>query len=95
MGVAQYGEIAELLIERGSDPETPVAVIERGTTDSQRVISTVLRKLADAARDLDITPPALLLVGETTKFAERYAWFAPESHVLYKDNGSERLAQVS
>jgi uroporphyrin-III C-methyltransferase/precorrin-2 dehydrogenase/sirohydrochlorin ferrochelatase len=95
MGVAQYGEIAGQLIDIGSDPETPVAVIERGTTESQRVISTVLRKLPDAARDLEIAPPALLLVGKTTKLAERYAWFAPESLVLYKDETTERLAQIS
>jgi siroheme synthase len=95
MGVAQYGEIAGQLIDIGSDPETPVAVIERGTTESQRVISTVLRKLPDAARDLEIAPPALLLVGETTKLAERYAWFAPESLVLYKDEATERLAKIS
>ncbi|MFL2546862.1 MAG: siroheme synthase CysG [Candidatus Rariloculaceae bacterium] len=95
MGVAQYDRIAEQLIDNGSDPDTPVAVIESGTTKAQRVISTVLSELPDAARDLEITPPALLLVGETTKLAERYAWFAPEALVLYKNKTNKRLAQVS
>ncbi len=95
MGVAQYGEIAAQLIDNGTDPETPVAVIERGTTPRQRVISTRLGKLAEAAAKLEIRPPALILIGETTRFAERYAWFAPESLVLYKDSDNERLEQVS
>ncbi len=95
MGVAQYGEIAARLIANGSDPATPVAVIERGTTQRQRVLSTILGKLAEAALELDVRPPALLLIGETTKFAERYAWFAPESLVRYKDSGSANRTQVS
>ncbi len=97
MGVAQYGEIAAQLIENGTDPATPVAVIEHGTTQTQRVISTVLGKLPEAAPKLEIDPPALLLVGETTKFAERYAWFATEGLVVYKGSGTEQepLARVS
>ena len=89
MGVAQYGEIAEQLLNNGTCPETPVAVIEHGTTKKQRVISTVLGKLSEAASKLEIKSPALLLVGETTKFAERYAWFATESLVVYKGSGSK------
>ncbi len=95
MGVAQYGEIATQLIDNGSDPETPVAVVEHGTMQTQRVISTVLGKLAEAAATLEIKAPALLLVGETTRFAERYAWFAPESLVVYKGSGHEPLVRVS
>ena len=94
MGVAQYGEIAERLMDQGTDPATPVAVIERGTTDTQRVISTVLGELREAALELDIKPPALLLIGETTELAERYAWFAPENVVLYKNTATGRLARV-
>jgi len=95
MGVAQYGEIAERLMDHGTDPATPVAVIERGTTDSQRVISTVLGELPEAALELEIEPPALLLIGETTELTERYAWFAPENVVLYKSRTTGRLARVS
>ena len=95
MGVAQYGEIAERLMDNGTDPEMPVAVVERGTTDSQRVISTVLGKLHEAALELKAKPPALLLIGETTQLAQRYAWFAPESVVSYKNSSDDRLARVS
>ncbi|MGI9260376.1 MAG: siroheme synthase CysG, partial [Gammaproteobacteria bacterium] len=95
MGVAQYGAIADRLIASGTDPKTSVAVIEKGTTEKQRVISTVLDKLADAALDEDVRPPALLLIGETTSLATRYSWFAPESLVRYKNNGESGLARVS
>ena len=77
MGVAQYAEIAAALMQQGHDPETPVAVVENGTTDRQRVVRTLLGSLGEAQSALDIRPPALLIVGETTRFAERYSWFEP------------------
>jgi uroporphyrin-III C-methyltransferase/precorrin-2 dehydrogenase/sirohydrochlorin ferrochelatase len=85
MGVAQYGEISETLIAGGHDPATPAAIIESGTTEKQRVIRTSLRSLAAAPEALGIEPPALLLVGETTRFAERYSWFAPGRIEHYED----------
>ena len=54
MGVAQYSEIGAALIAHGHDRDTPVAVVENGTTERQRVIRTVLGKLgagAGGARD--------------------------------------------
>jgi siroheme synthase len=77
MGVAQYGEIADALLAKGYPRETPVAVVESGTTDRQRVIRTELGSLTAAQAALQVTPPALLIVGETTRYAERFSWFAP------------------
>jgi uroporphyrin-III C-methyltransferase / precorrin-2 dehydrogenase / sirohydrochlorin ferrochelatase len=77
MGVAQYGEIAAALLAKGHARDTPVAVVESGTTERQRVVRTVLGDLAAAQTALEIHPPALLIVGETTRYADRYSWFAP------------------
>ena len=38
MGVAQYGELGDALIASGYDRSTPVAVVENGTTERQRVV---------------------------------------------------------
>ncbi|HLF12551.1 MAG TPA: siroheme synthase CysG [Gammaproteobacteria bacterium] len=95
MGVAQYAEISAELIGYGHDPRTPVAIVESGTTDGQRVIRTVLGSLARAQAALDIRPPALLLVGETTRFAERYSWFAPGRLEKFEDESERTLARVS
>jgi uroporphyrin-III C-methyltransferase/precorrin-2 dehydrogenase/sirohydrochlorin ferrochelatase len=77
MGVAQYAEISAALLANGYAGETPVAVVESGTTDRQRVIRTTLADLPAAQVARKIEPPALLIVGETTRYAERYSWFAP------------------
>jgi uroporphyrin-III C-methyltransferase/precorrin-2 dehydrogenase/sirohydrochlorin ferrochelatase len=90
MGVAQYGAIAGALIAKGYSHETPVAVVESGTTDRQRVVRTVLGQLAAAQAALAIQPPALLIVGETTRYAERYSWFAPSKVERFGDERSAR-----
>jgi len=95
MGVAQYPEIAADLIRLGHDPDTPATVVEKGTTDSQRVIRTVLRLLPSAAEHLSISPPALLVVGETARFAERFAWFAPSTLEIYDDRTARTVSRVS
>jgi uroporphyrin-III C-methyltransferase / precorrin-2 dehydrogenase / sirohydrochlorin ferrochelatase len=95
MGVAQYAEISAALISHGHSPDTPVAVVENGTTERQRVIRTVLGKLAHAQAELQIAPPALLIVGETTRFAERYSWFAPSKVEIFGDESARARARVS
>jgi uroporphyrin-III C-methyltransferase/precorrin-2 dehydrogenase/sirohydrochlorin ferrochelatase len=95
MGVAQYAELGAALIAGGHDPGTPVAVVENGTTERQRVIRTVLGSLADAAVELEISPPALLIVGETARFAERYSWFEPSTVEVFDDESARARARVS
>jgi uroporphyrin-III C-methyltransferase/precorrin-2 dehydrogenase/sirohydrochlorin ferrochelatase len=95
MGVAQYGEIAAALIGKGYAPETPVAVVESGTTDRQRVVRTVLGSLGAAQVARQIEPPALLIVGETTRYAERYSWFAPSKVEHFADDSVAASARVS
>ena len=79
MGVAQYAAIAAALIANGYSRETSVAVVESGTTDRQRVVRTTLADLPAAQVARKIEAPALLIVGDTTRYAERYSWFAPST----------------
>jgi uroporphyrin-III C-methyltransferase/precorrin-2 dehydrogenase/sirohydrochlorin ferrochelatase len=90
MGVARYPQIAEALLAAGNSPSLSIAIVERGTLPEQRVITTALGDLTEAATELDIQSPALLLVGKTTGLAEQYGWFAPERHVAYKGARSQR-----
>jgi uroporphyrin-III C-methyltransferase/precorrin-2 dehydrogenase/sirohydrochlorin ferrochelatase len=95
MGVAQYAELAAALIAKGYASDTPVAVVESGTTDRQRVVRTVLGQLAAAQAALEIEPPALLIVGETTRYAERYSWFAPSTILHFGNDSAEARADVT
>ena len=59
MGMTTRAAVAAALIAGGRAPETPAAVIERGTTPSQRVARTTLAGLAD----VDLGSPAVIVVG--------------------------------
>ena len=83
MGVAKYAILARRLIARGYRRRTPVAVVERGTAEDQRVICTVLEKLGDASETHAVESPALLFVGETSQFAKDHGWFAPDRLIIY------------
>jgi uroporphyrin-III C-methyltransferase len=69
MAHAHLGEIAARLIEQGRDPETPAAVVSRGSTSSQRTATAPLREVAEEARDLP--GPALVVIGEVVRLASR------------------------
>jgi uroporphyrin-III C-methyltransferase/precorrin-2 dehydrogenase/sirohydrochlorin ferrochelatase len=79
MAISNFGAIAEKLIELGHPRDLPLAVIENGTTERQRVISSTLEKLPAMAAEHKIQSPALLLIGQTVRYAERYAWFDPRA----------------
>jgi uroporphyrinogen III methyltransferase/synthase len=59
MGMMTRAEIADALRRGGKAPDTPAAVIERGTTPDQRVVRTTLDRLAD----VELGSPAVIVVG--------------------------------
>ena len=68
MGMGALASIAERLVAGGRDPETPVAVIHRGATAHQHVVTGTLRDIAGRAAALGA--PAVIVVGEVARFAE-------------------------
>lgn len=63
MGVGKVAEITKKLIENGKDPETPVAIIEKGFSEDQRVLITKLRELADTVERERVENPAVIVIG--------------------------------
>jgi uroporphyrinogen III methyltransferase/synthase len=75
MGVKNLAENCRQLIQAGRDPETPAAVIEKGTTLAQRTVVGTLATIAARARDAGIKPPAVLVVGGVVNLAETLRWW--------------------
>lgn len=76
MGLGTLPVIASQLVRNGRAAETPVAVIERGTTAQQRVILGTLDDIAKRIMDEQVESPSLIIVGEVVALKERLAWFA-------------------
>jgi uroporphyrin-III C-methyltransferase len=64
MGLGNLATITRDLIGHGRDPATPAAVIERGTTEAQRVVTATLGTLADAAARARVESPAIAVIGD-------------------------------
>lgn len=74
MGLTNLTSICERLVAEGRPAETPAAVIERGTTPGQRVVTATLADLAERVAATGLHPPALIVVGEVVRLRERLAW---------------------
>lgn len=73
MGLSSCATIREQLLAHGKGGDTPVALIERGTQPSQRVIRGTLDQLPALA--IGVESPALIMVGSVVTLADSLAWF--------------------
>jgi uroporphyrinogen III methyltransferase/synthase len=74
MGTEQLATIADQLIASGRSAEQPAAVVRWGTTAEQETLFARLDGIADAARERDFRPPAVLVVGAVVDLARELAW---------------------
>jgi uroporphyrin-III C-methyltransferase / precorrin-2 dehydrogenase / sirohydrochlorin ferrochelatase len=77
MGLHGVDVLSEKLIEHGREPDTPVALVQQGTTVHQRVYTGTLASLPRVVEENDIKPPTLIIVGEVVALQEKLKWFEP------------------
>jgi len=71
MGISQFTDIREQLLRHGKSGNTPVAVIENGTTSRQRTITGTLDHIEKLLAATKISNPALIIIGEVVKVREQ------------------------
>ena len=75
MGVTALPRVVEELLAAGMDPQMPAAMIARGTTSRQRVVTATVSGLPAAVEAARIKPPALFVIGPSVRHAARLDWF--------------------
>lgn len=75
MGLVGLKEICESLITHGRAATTPVALIEKGTTQEQRVLISDLSAIAGVVAANDVHAPTLFIVGDVVKLHQTLKWF--------------------
>ncbi|MCY4044978.1 MAG: siroheme synthase CysG [Cellvibrionales bacterium] len=75
MGLSNLGRICEKLIAYGRAKETPVALVEKGTTPSQRLLIATLETMPEELKVASFEGPALTIVGDVVKLHEKLDWF--------------------
>lgn len=77
MGLAGLDIICNKLIEHGVSSEMPAALVQQGTTVSQRVITGTLSNLSKLVSEHEVHAPTLLIIGEVVQLHERFEWYQP------------------
>ena len=78
MGLHNLPWISRQLQAHGSDPELPAAIVTRGTTYAQRVVTASLGTLPRLAIEHQAESPSLVIIGEVVKLRPKLAWFEPQ-----------------
>ncbi|MCL4394626.1 MAG: uroporphyrinogen-III C-methyltransferase [Chloroflexi bacterium] len=78
MGVTNLPTIVKELVENGRPLDTPVAIIERGTTPEQRVVMGTLGDIHERARAARVEPPAITVVGEVVALRDQLGCWSEE-----------------
>ncbi|MBV7336035.1 uroporphyrinogen-III C-methyltransferase [Chloroflexi bacterium TSY] len=73
MGAKKLPLIVEQLLTYHANADTPIAVIESGTTAAQKVKQSTVREMRQTLEP--IPPPALIVVGEVVRLREKLQWF--------------------
>ena len=76
MGVTSLPRVVEKLLAGGMAPDTPAAMVEKGTTAAQRSVVSTLSELQSAIGREGLKPPALFVIGPTVRHAARLNWFS-------------------
>ncbi|NIA03113.1 MAG: uroporphyrinogen-III C-methyltransferase [Nitrospirae bacterium] len=63
MGVSMLPRNVNELLRHGKDPNTPVALIERGTRPDQRTTVGTLENIVELAKERNVKAPAITIIG--------------------------------
>jgi uroporphyrin-III C-methyltransferase/precorrin-2 dehydrogenase/sirohydrochlorin ferrochelatase len=79
MGLRGLPVICEQLMTHGVSPDMPIALIQQGTTEKQRVFSGTLGTIQEIVQREQPKPPTLIIVGEVVELRDKLNWYeAPE-----------------
>lgn len=75
MGVGNLDYICNKLIEHGKKEDTPVAVINWGTTEKQKTLTGTLSTIEQLVNKAGIKHPSMIVVGEVVNLRQKIKWF--------------------
>jgi uroporphyrin-III C-methyltransferase len=71
MGIGNLAYICQELMKHGKPGDTPVAVIQQGTTRDQRTVTGTLSSIVSIVEKEAVKNPAMIVVGEVVRFRDK------------------------
>jgi len=76
MGLLSLAQVMQSFIANGADPETLVAVVEKGTRPGQRVVSGTIASIDGDVEAAQFEGPAIVIVGSVVGLRGQLDWYA-------------------
>lgn len=74
MGLSRLETISKNLISGGLDRNTPVAVIQNGTTSEHKMLKGTLGNIATKVKTAKVRPPSIIIIGKVVSLSEKIGW---------------------
>lgn len=74
MGLVSLPQICEQLIAHGAAPQTPIALVQQGTTPQQKVFTGTLVTMPAVIAAQEVQAPTLIIVGEVVALHQTLKW---------------------
>jgi uroporphyrin-III C-methyltransferase/precorrin-2 dehydrogenase/sirohydrochlorin ferrochelatase len=78
MGLHGLTTLCSELVAHGMPDGTPIAIVQQGTTQNQRVITGTLATLPGIAEREKPQAPTLIIVGGVVTLHDKLSWFHPQ-----------------
>lgn len=75
MGLLGIKTICEQLIAYGMDSEMPIAVVQQGTTKTQRVVTADLKTMPAVAGNEKLKAPTIIIIGRVVGLRDSLNWY--------------------
>jgi len=75
MGLLGLPILCRELIARGAPDSTAAAIVQHGTTPSQRTVVGTLATLPQLALAAHVAPPTLIIIGDVVRLQPQLAWY--------------------
>lgn len=75
MGLQGLPVICEQLIAHGCSRDHPVAIIQKGTTADQKIVTGSLATIQERVSKAELQSPTLIIVGSVVELHEKLNWF--------------------
>ena len=80
MGLLGLPLICKELLSHGVSPKMPIALVQQGTTEKQKVFTGTLSNIKQIVAQEQPKPPTLIIVGEVVELHEKLSGYKTPTH---------------